>query len=188
MIWDHRKLRVGNAYNNIYGWIWSRKSNIWVLGQTQTNTDRWKQNIHLIVHALWSLNALNKREHRRSQNKNIVPARCLHPSVHIVTNTANTRKLHETINTSLQGLSRLIEFGWLALDPSYPLGVDHLGRYECGFCTRYAFRPTLEQFVCGQNVIWPRSDPAAGRTAHLWTKQAAVYVVFQPFVLHFWNV
>ncbi len=33
---------------------------------------------------------------------------------------------------------------------------------------------TLERFVCGENVIRPQTDPTAKRTAHFWTKPAAV--------------
>lgn len=37
---------------------------------------------------------------------------------------------------------------------------------------------TLEQFVSGKNVIRLRSDPNNGRTAHFWTKPAAVVYLF----------
>ncbi len=40
--------------------------------------------------------------------------------------------------------------------------------------SRYAFKQTLERFVGGENAIQPQTDPTAKRTAHFWTKPAAV--------------
>ncbi len=40
--------------------------------------------------------------------------------------------------------------------------------------SRHAFKRTLEWFVCGENTIRPQTDPTAKRTAHFWTKPAAV--------------
>lgn len=36
-------------------------------------------------------------------------------------------------------------------------------------------KPTLKQFVCGENVIQPRSRQTAGRPVHFWNKPAAVF-------------
>ncbi len=88
----------------------------------------------------------------------------------------------------------LIQFGWTALEFFFPLGAVRLGRWECSSRTRVhtrsrpnkrtetslkswsqcAFKRTLERFVCGENAIWPQTDPTAKRTAHFWTKSAAV--------------
>ncbi len=70
--------------------------------------------------------------------------------------------------------------------------LSRLGRWECSNHTRvrtksgpnkrtslrrwsqYAFKRTLEWFVCGENAIRPQTDPTAKRTAHFCTKPAAV--------------
>ncbi len=35
----------------------------------------------------------------------------------------------------------------------------------------FAFKRTLEWFVCGENAIGPQTDPTAKRTAHFWINQ-----------------
>ncbi len=40
--------------------------------------------------------------------------------------------------------------------------------------SQFAFIRTMEQFVCGENAIRTQTDPTAKRTAHFWTKPAAV--------------
>ncbi len=69
-------------------------------------------------------------------------------------------------------------FGQVRMQPSHS-GV-HQKRTKQAYETslkrwsRYAFKRTLEWFVCGENAIRPQTDPTAKRTAHFWTKPAAV--------------
>lgn len=44
-----------------------------------------------------------------------------------------------------------------------------LERWSC-----YAFKQTLEQFVCDENAIRDRTDLTAKSTVNLWTKPAAI--------------
>ncbi len=51
---------------------------------------------------------------------------------------------------------------------------SHSGAHQMQTKQAYAFKRTLERFVCGENAIRPQTDPTAKRTAHFWTKPATV--------------
>lgn len=117
-----------------------------------------------------------------------------------------------------KGLSHLLHLVWLdCTRVCFPTCSGRLDTCECSSCTQactknrpnkrtetclrmwfwYAFRQTLERFVCSENVIWRKSDPTAGRTVHYWTKPAAEVATqcIMRWALHFvylqefrWNV
>lgn len=93
------------------------------------------------------------------------------------------------------GVHRCMSTTLAAFSPvSFSLGSFHqtrvclcLGRCKCGSCTwartikksiprppRRLSKQTLDWFIFGEDMIQPRSDPTAERTAHFWTKPATV--------------
>ncbi len=51
---------------------------------------------------------------------------------------------------------------------------SHSGAHQKRTKQAYAFKRTLERFVCGENAIRPQTDTTAKITVHFWTKPAAV--------------